>query len=203
MKVIGLSGGISSGKSTITRAIREMEIPVIDCDEIANDIMKTGSPILHRLSLEFGTEVLSSEGILNRQWLGSRVFGNKENLERLNNITHPVIKSEIQRNIDFYRNKGEKCCVVDGALLMEGIFKGITDILILVYVDRDTQIKRLMSRNQMGYEEALRRITSQMPFEEKKQYADYIINNSYDVEYTLNQLNKIMNEILKPEEMND
>ena len=196
MKVIGLSGGIASGKSTITKALREMNVPVIDCDEITRDIMREGSPILKELSFEFGTEVLNDDGTLNRRILGSRVFGNKDNLEKLNSITHPAIKSEIQRNINYYRDRGEKYCIVDGALLMEGIFKDISDTLILVYVDRDTQIKRLISRNKIGYEEALSRINSQMPFEEKRKYADYIIDNSYDVEYTLNQLNKIMKEIL-------
>lgn len=86
---------------------------------------------------------------------------------------------------------------------MEGIFKDIVDTLILVFLDKDIQIKRLMARNIIGYDEALIRINSQMPFEEKRKYADYIINNSYDVEYTLNQLNRIINEILKVEDMND
>jgi dephospho-CoA kinase len=92
---------------------------------------------------------------------------------------------------------------VDGALLMEGIFKDIVDVLILVYINKDIQIKRLMERNLIGYEEAISRINSQMPFEEKKKYADYIIDNSYDVEYTKNQLNKIMYEILSVEDVND
>lgn len=203
MKIIGLSGGIASGKSTITRALREMKIPVIDGDEIARDIMKSGSPVLLKLSEEFGKDVINRDGTLSRQKLGSLVFGNKSNLEKLNSITHPVIKSEILKSINYYRSAGEKCCVVDGALLMEGIFKDIADILILVFVDRDTQIKRLMDRNLIEYEEALSRVNSQMSFEEKKKFADYIIDNSYDVEYTLNQLNKIMNEILKLEDMND
>lgn len=203
LKIIGLSGGIASGKSTITNALREMNIPVIDGDEITHDIMQNGSPALLQLVEVFGSEVINNDGSLNRKKLGSLAFGNKRNMEKLNSITHPFIKEEILRQINTYKEAGKKCCVVDGALLMEGIFKDIVDTLILVFLDKDIQIKRLMARNIIGYDEALIRINSQMPFEEKRKYADYIINNSYDVEYTLNQLNRIINEILKVEDMND
>lgn len=203
MKIIGLSGGIASGKSTISKMLKEMEIPVIDGDDIARDIMKKGSPVLDKLVQAFGTEVLNKDDTLNRKKLGSLVFSDKDNLKKLNDITHPVIKKELLEGINIYKIAGKKCCVVDGALLMEGIFMDIVKILILVFVNRDIQIKRLMARNLIGFEEAVNRINSQIPFEEKKKYADYVIDNSYDMEYTRFQLNKIINEILKVEDRND
>lgn len=203
MKIIGLSGGIASGKSKISEILMDMGIPVIDGDDIAHYIVEKGSPVLDCLVELFGIEILKIDGTLDRKKLGALVFSNKENLKKLNNIIHPAIKNEILKKIDFYKNTGKKCCIVDGALLMEGIFKDIVSILILVYVNRDTQLKRLMNRNSIGYKEALSRINSQMPFEEKKKYADYIIDNSYDLEYTRSQVNKIMNEILKVEDLND
>jgi dephospho-CoA kinase len=203
MKTIGISGGIASGKSTISKILKDMEIPVIDGDDIAHAIMKKGSPVLDKLVLVFGTEILNKDNTLNRKYLGSLVFSDKSNLEKLNCITHPVIKREILESINTYKSAGKKCCVVDGALLMEGIFMDIVNTLILVFVEKDIQVKRLMKRNLIGFDEALNIINSQMPFEEKKKYADYIIDNSYDVEYTRFQLNKIISEILKVEDRND
>lgn len=203
MIIIGLSGGIASGKSTISNILKDMEIPVIDSDTIAHTVVQKGSPVLNSLTRTFGIEILNADGSLNRKKLGNIVFNNNENLKKLNNIAHPAIKEEIIKSIDFYRRSGKKCCVVDGALLMEGIFKDLVNLLILVYVNRDTQLKRLMDRNLIGYDEALSKINSQMPFEEKRKYADYIIDNSYDLEYTRKQVNKIMNEILKMEGLND
>lgn len=203
MKIIGLSGGIASGKSTISKVLKEMNIPVIDGDEIVHEIMESGSSIVLRLVNEFGKDILNRDGTINRKKLGTLVFKDKRKLEKLNNITHPIIKDEIINRIEALKKANEKYCVVDGALLMEGIFKNITNILILVYVSPDIQIKRLMERNSINYEEALNKINSQIPFEEKKKYADYVIDNSKDVEYTINQLNKIMNEILKMEDVND
>lgn len=203
MIIIGLSGGIASGKSTISKILKEMEIPVIDSDDISHTVMKKGSQVLADLVEVFGKEVLNIDKTLNRKKLASLVFSNKSNLEKLNSITHPVIKRTILESINIYKNAGQKSCVVDGALLMEGIFKNIVNVLILVFVNKDTQIKRLMERNIIGYDDALNIINSQTPFEEKKKYADYIIDNSYDLEYTRGQLNTIMNEILKVEDGND
>lgn len=203
MKVIGLSGGIASGKSTVSNILRDKGIPIIDGDVIAREIVEKGSNVLDRLVETFGEEVLYEDGTLNRRKLGTIVFNNKENLEKLNNIMHPAIKKEILKNIDFYDNAGKKYCVVDGALLMEGIFKDIANILILVYVNSDTQVKRLIDRNNIDHDEAVSKINSQMPFEDKKKYANYIIDNSYDLEYTKSQVNKIMSEILNLEDLND
>jgi dephospho-CoA kinase len=203
MKIIGLSGGIASGKSTISKMLKDMGIPVIDGDYIAHSIINRSGPVLDKVVEAFGIEVLNIDNTLNRKKLGSLVFSSKNNLEKLNSITHPAIKMQIIDCINTYKNTGQKCCVVDGALLMEGIFKDIVNILILVFVNGEIQIKRLMERNLIGNEEAINRINSQMPFEEKKIYADYVIDNSYDVEYTRSQLNKIMNEILSLEDWND
>ena len=202
MIIIGLSGGIASGKSTISKMLKDMGIPVIDGDYIAHSIMNREGKVLDKVVETFGIEILNIDGTLNRKKLGDLVFSSKNNLDKLNSITHPAIKEEIIETINNYINAKEKCCVVDGALLMEGIFKDIVNILILVFVNKEIQINRLMERNLIGNEEAMNRINSQMSFEEKKKYANYIIYNSYDMEHTRSQLNTIMNEILSMEDRN-
>lgn len=200
MKVIGLTGGIASGKSTISNLFKDLDIPVIDGDKIARDVLINNTSMLDRIVSVFGNQILNSDGSLNRKLLGNIVFNSNQMLEALNTIMHPEIRSAILDKIEYHRVKGEKCCVVDAALLMEGVFIGFFDILIIVYVSKDMQLKRLIEREHIGTGEALSRIKSQMPFEEKRKFADYIIDNSFDLEYTKVQFNRIIKEILLSED---
>lgn len=192
MRIIGLTGGIGSGKSTVSDMFKEYGIPVIDADEISRDIVKKGSNVLFQIENEFGREVLNDDDTLNRKKLASIVFSNKDKLEKLNEITHPVIRREILSRIEKLRSKGYLACVVDAALLIEAGFYTIADIVVLVYADKETQLQRIIKRDNITLEEAENRIESQMPFEKKKLYADLIIDNSGDIEYTKQQLNKIL-----------
>lgn len=203
MLVIGLTGGISSGKSTVSNMFSEMNIPIIDADKIAREVVEKGSAVLDFIAREFGEEILNSDGSLNRKALGAVVFKNTELREKLNSIIHPEIKQRIIKKIDFYRSQNHKCCVVDAALLIEGDYMSIVDIIILVYVDDKTQLERLMARDKLNIDEAMLRIRSQMPFNDKKKYAHYIIDNTKDLESTRQQLIKIVNEALNLEEYND
>lgn len=202
MKVVGLTGGIASGKSTVSNQIKEFGIPIIDADKIAREIVKPDSKILNEIALEFGSDILSKDGTLNRKKLGGIVFNDPFMLEKLNNITHPVIRKEILLAISRLRESGEKICVVDAAILIEGKFTDLVDYIILIYVDVKNQISRLISRDNISEGEALKRINSQMTFEEKRVYADFVLDNNKNLEYTKKQLNNIINELLLLEDAN-
>ncbi|HBN28987.1 MAG TPA: dephospho-CoA kinase [Clostridiaceae bacterium] len=196
MIVIGLTGGIASGKSSISNYIKTKDIVVIDADLIAREITED-QKILNKINKEFQDfDILSNCCKLDRKKLASIVFNDREKLNKLNSITHPEIKKRIKNLIDSYRKKGEKYCVVDAALLIEDNYMEMVDIIMLVYVNKEVQVQRLIKRDNLTTEEALNRINSQMPFEGKKNYADYIIDNSGSYEYTINQVNIVLNNII-------
>lgn len=200
MKIVGLTGGISSGKSTVSNMIKENKIPIIDADKIARELVEPNSGVLKDIQREFGDEIVNPDGTLDRKKLGNIVFNNKARLEALNNITHPVIKKSICTRLSEYKSEGKRLCIVDAAILIEANFTDLVDYIILIYVDVNIQKLRLMTRDNLTEGEALKRIESQMNFEEKKNYSDFIIDNSKDLEYTREQLNKILNEILSLED---
>lgn len=200
MVVIGLTGGIASGKSTISNMLMDMKIPVIDADVIARDVVKPATDTLKRLVQKFGEDILNIDGTLNRKKLSNVVFNDRESLKQLNLIIHPAIKNAIMNKLNEYRKSKEKYCVVDAALLIEANFIDIVDCVILVYVNRKTQVERLMNRDKISMEEAERKIDSQMSLDEKMKYADYLVDNNHDVENTRLQLKSIIKEIFNLEE---
>lgn len=203
MVVIGLTGGIASGKSTISRMLMAMKIPVIDADLTAREVVKPETDTLKGLVKQFGDDILHTDGTLNRKKLADIVFKNEESLNKLNSIIHPAIKDAIINKLNEYKVSGAKYCVVDAALLVEASFIDMVDYVILVYINRRTQIERLMNRDNISMEEAERKIASQMCLEEKKKYANYLIDNNHAVEYTRLQLNSIVKEIFNLEERDD
>ena len=201
MIVLGLTGGIASGKSTISEIFKGYGIPVIDGDMIARDIVKPERLALNLIKSEFGDEIVNENGELNRKKLAGIVFKDAQKLESLNSITLPIIKEEIYKKIDYYKAADCKICVVDAAILIEAKFTEIVNYIILVYVDLQVQLERLMKRDNFSKENALCRINSQMTFENKAEYADFILDNSKDIEYTKQQVNKILKEIALSEEI--
>lgn len=200
MVVIGLTGGIASGKSTISNMLMDMKIPVIDADVIARDVVKPETDTLKRLVQKFGEDILNIDGTLNRKKLSNVVFNDRESLKQLNLIIHPAIKNAITNKLYKYRKSKEKYCIVDAALLIEANFIDIVDCVILVYVNRKTQVERLMNRDKISMEEAERKIDSQMGLDEKMKYADYLVDNNHDMENTRLQLKSIIKEIFNLEE---
>jgi dephospho-CoA kinase len=192
MFIIGLTGSIASGKTSISSMLEKMGFPIVDADAIARRVVEKGMPALERIKKEFGEEVLNSDGTLDRKALGQMVFSSSKKLELLNSITHPAIIEEINRNINSLSDKGEKMCVLDAPLLIESGINGMADSVLLVYVDDRTQLSRLMNRDNISEELALNKISSQMGFEEKRKYADYVIDNSRSLDYTKAQLEKII-----------
>ncbi|MEK5498244.1 dephospho-CoA kinase [Bacillus sp. FSL M8-0077] len=192
--VIGLTGGIASGKSTVSQMIKEKGIRVVDADIIAKEAVSKGSPALHQIVQTFGEEVLQPNGELNRQQLGAIIFSDEEKRKKLNAIVHPEVRKEMLKQRDEGVSNQETFVVLDIPLLFESKLEGLVDRIIVVYTTPDLQLSRLMNRNDLSEEEALNRIHSQQPLEEKCQKADRVIENTKDLAFMRKQLENILNE---------
>lgn len=177
---IGITGGIGVGKSVVTKIFKLLGIPTYDADKEAKDIMIKNDAVRDALISAFGSEVYFVDGSLNREWLGKRVFSNSVELKKLNAIVHPAV---IQDADDWANSQTSTYSVKEAALLFEsGSYKKL-DINILVVSPLELRIKRVMERDRVDREEVLRRISKQMPEEEKEKLADYLIYN--DDEHSL------------------
>ncbi|APP16176.1 dephospho-CoA kinase [Bacillus altitudinis] len=192
--VIGLTGGIASGKSTVSQMIKEKGIRVVDADIIAKEAVSKGSPALHQIVQTFGEEVLLPNGELNRQQLGAIIFSDEEKRKKLNAIVHPEVRKELLEQRDEGVSNNETFVVLDIPLLFESKLEGLVDRIIVVYTTPELQLSRLMNRNDLSEEEALNRIHSQQPLEEKCQKADRMIENTKDLAFIRKQLENILNE---------
>lgn len=176
--LIGLTGGIASGKSLVAEALKRLGAHLIDADEIAREVVKPGLPAYLDIVKEFGEGILDPDKTINRKALGKLVFSNPEIRKRLEQITHPRILDEINKNVKAVKGKNpDAIIVVDAALLIEvGLYKKM-DKVIVVYADEKTQIERMMKRDGFTMDEAKNRISAQMPLQEKRKYADFVIEN--------------------------
>ncbi|MGF9963452.1 dephospho-CoA kinase [Bacillus rhizoplanae] len=192
--VIGLTGGIASGKSTVSQMFQGFHVPVIDADIIAREVVEPGKEAYNGIVAAFGKEVLGENGELDRPKLGSIVFHNEEKRLLLNGIVHPAVRKEMNAQKDMYIREKAQAVVLDIPLLFESKLTGLVDKILLVYVDSETQLTRLMERNNFTEEEAKARIASQMPLEDKITLADKVINNNGTMEETKAQLSHILKE---------
>lgn len=197
MTVIGLTGGIASGKSTVTALLKEKGAAIIDADKIAREIMSKGEPAWFEVLNYFGDEILNDDrSDIDRKKLAHIVFSDKAKLEVLNNITHPKIIEEIKRQVEEYKKAGKKIIVIDAALLIETGLDKIADEVWVVAANEDIQLQRLMAREKdITKDEALKRIKSQMPLAEKLKFADRVIDNNSSIEETKKQVDKIWTKI--------
>lgn len=195
MLKIGLTGGIGSGKSTISRMLKERNIPVIDADSISREVIKNNLEIPKEIKLNFGSEFFDENNNLKRQEFGNYIFKNKTQRKKYENIIMPYIIKEIFRSMGVCENLGENICVLDAPTLIENGVHKYMDINILVWIPKSMQIERVKERDKMNEINVLDRINSQMSLEEKKQYADFIIDNSGNIENTIKQLDKIFDSI--------
>ncbi|WP_339286020.1 dephospho-CoA kinase [Oceanobacillus sp. FSL K6-3682] len=186
--VIGLTGGIASGKSTVAKMFAELDIPVIDADVIAREVVEPGEEPYKRVVEVFGKEILNPDGSINRPKLGSIIFSNEDKRKQLNQIVHPAVRKQMLKKKEDYIEQGEKCVVLDIPLLFESKLTSLADQILVVFVNAKTQRKRLMERNQLTEQEAMDRIGSQMPLEEKAKLADELIDNNHTIEESKNQL---------------
>ena len=188
MFIIGLTGGIGSGKSTIASWFREWHIPVIDGDKLAWEAVNPGSPVLSILADAFGKEILSEEGTLKRRQLGQIVFQDKAKLGRLNQIMHPAIWHLVESRLKACKDAGEKLAVLDMPLLIEAGWQSRVDSVWVVYVSTEVQISRVMKRDSLKRSQIMAIMQNQIPVEEKLSYADVIINNEGSEENTRRQV---------------
>ena len=188
MFIIGLTGGIGSGKSTIASWFREWHIPVIDGDKLAREAVNPGSPALSILADVFGKEILSEEGTLKRRQLGQIVFQDKAKLSRLNQIMHPAIWHLVESRLKACKDAGEKMAVLDMPLLIEAGWQSRVDSVWVVYVSTEVQISRVMKRDGLKRSQVMAIMQNQIPVKEKLSYADVIINNGGSEENTRRQV---------------
>jgi dephospho-CoA kinase len=193
MELIGLTGGIGSGKSTVSGFLRELGARVIDADEGARAVVEPGTPGYRAVANEFGPGVVR-DGRLDRQRLADIVFNDKQALERLNGIVHPLVREWTAAQLAEAAADGAEIVVQDIPLLFEGNYEPMFRSTILVYVPPALQLERLVARG-MPEADARARIASQLPIDEKRARASYVIDNSGNREETRAQTAKAWTEI--------
>ena len=195
---IGLTGGIASGKSTVLTYFKGKGIPYIDADIVAREVVEPGTEGLEAIVDAFGSNVLHDDGTLNREALGAIVFHNEEKRQLLNGCLKTHIRNRILELTSQYESVNTPILIYDIPLLIEGEWYTMMDEVWLVYVNESTQIERLMSRNRFSKEDALARIKSQMRLDDKRSFADVIIDNNGTPQALTAQLDTIWSERLEP-----
>ncbi|WP_019391226.1 dephospho-CoA kinase [Priestia filamentosa] len=188
---VGLTGGIASGKSTVSAILREHNIPVIDADIIAREVVEPGKEAYNQIVKCFGRDILLEDGTLNRSALGEIVFNDEQKRQQLNAIVHPAVRKEMLSKRDHYLQH-ERNVILDIPLLFESNLTHFVDKVLLVYVDEEVQLKRLIERNGFSEREALARIKAQDPLKDKVAKSDEIINNNGSKEETRKKVTHII-----------
>ena len=196
---IGITGSIACGKSTVSDYLIDKGYTIIDADKLGH-VALTSDDVKRKLAEKFGDEILENNEI-SREKLGKLVFGNDDNLKILNSIIHPKIKELILKLQE--EHKDENLVFLDIALLYEANFVDLVEKVAVVYVDEDVQLERLMTRNSLSKEEAIKRIESQMSPREKAALGDFVINNSYSKEDTFQQIDEILEKLKRGDKQND
>jgi dephospho-CoA kinase len=188
----GLTGGIASGKSTVSNMLRGLGAEIIDADLLAREVVEPGQPAWHEIVAEFGRDVVSPDRTLDRKKLGAIVFANPERRKRLEAITHPAIRARFQARLGELAARGfAGIAFYDAAILIEALGHEDMDRLVVVVTDEGTQAARLRGRDGTDDAEGRRKIASQMPLAEKAKLADYVIDNSGDREATAEQVRRV------------
>lgn len=191
MKLIGLTGGIASGKSLIESMFRNAGIAVIDADAISREVTQPQTPGLAQVIAHFGADYLLPDGSLNRPKLGSLVFSDAAARAQLERITHPLIREAMQQRLKQFEDQGHAYCVYSAALIFEKNLEPIFDGIILVFCDEATQLTRLMKRDGISQAEAKLRLSTQMPLANKLKRTPYQVDNSQDTLHTAADLSKV------------
>lgn len=196
MFVIGLTGGISSGKSTVSNYLRERGAAIIDADQVARELVEPGQAAYQEIVQFFGEQILGSRGELDRGRLGQIVFANPEAIRELNQMTHPKVKQKTREILaELAKDPSIRLAVVDAPLLIEASMTSLVDQVWLLEVDEETQVSRLVERDGLTAADARRRIASQMPLAEKKKWADKIIDNNGSFPDTVKQVQYLLREL--------
>jgi len=182
-KIIGLTGPIGSGKSTVSKIFKKKGACVIDADEVAREVVEKDQPALQELIKRFGDSIIKEDGSLNRRVLGKIVFGDEQNRRDLNQIVHPYIIEKIERGvIRFLNDPSYMILVIDAALLFETGLHQKVDQVWYVDADEEIRVRRIIDRDDISYEDALARIKAQPGQDANKERADFIIKNGENLE---------------------
>ena len=176
MKVIGLTGGIGSGKSTVSKFLAELGAVIIDADKVGHEALKPDTEVWREVVAAFGRQILTPDGDINREKLGEIVFRNPESLLRLNQIMHPRMYDMVKAQLEGYRKQGVGVVVLEAPLLIEANWTSLVDEVWVTVASESTVLRRLKEKFELSEPESLARIHSQLPSEEKVKHADVIIN---------------------------
>jgi dephospho-CoA kinase len=191
MRIIGLTGGIASGKSTVASLLARLGAPVIDADQLSREAVMPGQPAYDAIVAEFGESLLFPDGSIDRKALGAIVFADPDARLRLEKITHPAIRRLAEEKLTALRESHTPVVFYMAPLLIEAGAATLVDEIWVVCVDRETQIARLMTRDGITREDALLRLSAQMPMEEKRRYGNAVIDNSGSIDETERQVREL------------
>ncbi|MBS3975216.1 MAG: dephospho-CoA kinase [Syntrophomonadaceae bacterium] len=196
MIVIGLTGGMASGKTSVARMLAKLGAHVIDADVIAKKLVAPGQPALRLLADIFGPGIIQPDGKLNRGALAAIVFNDHEKLEKLNAVLHPLV---IQKTMDklriFKETQPDSVIIIDAPLLLEAGMTKLVDEVWVVIAGEEEQIKRAVNRKNLSREEAKKRLAAQMPLKEKLKYANKVIDNSGSISSTAGQVKTLWEKV--------
>lgn len=195
MRIYGLTGGIASGKSTVSRMLRELGAPVLDADVIAREVVEPGTPGLAAVAARF-PNVLTPDGRLDRARLGARVFADASERAALNAIIHPLVGQRFLEKLQALEAQGVERAVYDVPLLIENGLQAGMDGVVLVWVPRSLQKARLMARDGLDEAAAEARLAAQLPLDEKRPHATWIVDNSGDLASTRTQVEQVWQAML-------
>lgn len=192
---LGLTGGIATGKTTISNYLKSINIPVLDADEYARKVVEPGTPGLAEITNTFGEQILQPDGSLNRKLLGQIVFNDSSARQTLNDITHPRIQRMMADELHRLAEQQTPLVILDIPLLLENNNVAGADAVMVVSIPESLQLTRLMQRNNLTEKEAHARISAQMPLVEKEKLADFVIDNSGTISNTQKQVEKVIQKI--------
>ena len=188
---VGLTGGIACGKTVVRLRLEELGIPTLDADGVVHRLLQAGTDVTRQVADAFGEKVLERGGAVDRKALGALVFADEPSRMRLNAIVHPAVWREIERFFEARARASDTVAVVDAALMIETGSYRRYDVLVVVHCTPELQLERLMARDGLSRDDALRRIRSQMPIEEKLLFADFRVDTSGTLEETRRQTDEL------------
>lgn len=191
-RVIGITGGIASGKSSVSNFIKELGFLVIDADIAAREVVEPGEEAYQEIVKEFGDGILLPGGDIDRARLGDLIFNSEDKRLKLNSMVHPAVRKRMRELAEKAFQGGAETVFMDIPLLFESKLTFMVEKTLLVYVDEEVQLARLMNRNNLSEKDALARISSQMPLKDKRALADAVVNNNGDLEDTKEQVRKVL-----------
>lgn len=194
MILVGLTGGIGAGKSTVSAMLAERGAVIVDADQIARDLQRPGSPVVDAMADRFGADIVNEDGSLDRAAVAAIVFSDDVALNDLNGIVHPAMQDEIQRQIDAHRGTG-RVVVLDFPLLAENPRRGL-QATIVVDIPVETAVERLVEQRGMDEADARNRINSQISREERLATATHVVDNGADVDSLAARVDELWNELL-------